>query len=395
MPYQVIMNAEGCDGHAVVKVDSTIPIDGGCHATHKEAIDHMTALNMATADENTYRHEDMASAIDEAINLLTEAKKSYESNENDQPTNEMRVHGADCVLIVDIDGTLLENGVKPIQKVIDYVNYDYPECVVAIVTGRMEAEREVTVAALSAAGVKYDHLIMKQDEKIDTTQYKKGVAEGFIADGKSIDKAIDNDSAVRDAYKELGIDAVSPSELNMSEEIGEDMQENSLRAINLKPPAFMRANAKRGLKLHGEGFSGDGLKPQTVEDARKMVSGVVTEEKWRKIGAWIARHMSDLDAVQGNEITAGLVAMLLWGGGSSKTEAKRTMDYAYSIVERLDSQRAAAPAKDKIFGSDKNPKDSAKDQGGGINLDASTEKALQNKADEHNSKMKNNSKPDR
>jgi len=337
MPYEVIMNAEGCDGHAVVKVDSTIPIDGGCHATHKEAIDHMTALNMATADENTYRHEDMASAIDEAINLLTEAKKSYESNENDQSTSEMRIDGADCVLIVDIDGTLLENGVKPIQKVIDYVNYDYPECVVAIVTGRMEADREATVAALSAVGVKYDQLIMKQDEKIDTAEYKKGVAEGFIADGKSIDKAIDNDSAVRDAYKELGIDAVSPSELDMSEEIGEEITENSLRAINLKPPAFMRANAKRGLKLHSEGFSGDGLKPQTVEDARKMVSGVVTEEKWRKIGAWIARHIGDLDAVQGSEITAGLVAMLLWGGGSSKSEAKRTMDYAYGIVERLDA----------------------------------------------------------
>ena len=230
MPYQVIMNAEGCDGHAVVKVDSTIPIDGGCHATHKEAIDHMTALNMATADENTYRHEDVASAIDEAINLLTEAKKSYESNENDQPTNEMRVDGADCVLIVDIDGTLLENGVKPIQKVIDYVNYDYPECVVAIVTGRLEADREATIAALSAVGVKYDQLIMKQDDKIDTAEYKKGVAEGFIADGKSIDKAIDNDSAARDAYKELGIDAVSPNELDMSEEIGEEMQENSLRS---------------------------------------------------------------------------------------------------------------------------------------------------------------------
>jgi HK97 family phage prohead protease len=68
-----------------------------------------------------------------------------------------------------------------------------------------------------------------------------------------------------------------------------------------------------------------------------MVDGIVTEEKWRKIGAWIARHIGDLDAVEGDEITAGLVAMLLWGGGSTKTEAQRTMDYAYGIVERLDA----------------------------------------------------------
>jgi HK97 family phage prohead protease len=118
----------------------------------------------------------------------------------------------------------------------------------------------------------------------------------------------------------------------------EEMEDSEQRAVNLEPPMFMRDNAKRGLQLHEEGFSGDGLVPQTVEDARKMVEGIVTEAKWRKIGAWIARHMDDLDAIEGDEITAGLVAMLLWGGGSTKTEAKRTMDYAYSVVEKLDSE---------------------------------------------------------
>jgi hypothetical protein len=174
----------------------------------------------------------------------------------------------------------------------------------------------------------------------------------------------------------------------------EEYEESELRAIDLSAPAFMRASAKRGLALHEQGLSGDGLVPQTVEDARKMASGEVTEAKWRKIGAWIARHINDLDAVQGDEITAGLVAMLLWGGGSSKASARRAQDYAYRIVERLDSERAAAPAKDQIFGSEKNPAGSAKDQGGGITLNESTETALQNKADEHNAKMKENDKPD-
>jgi hypothetical protein len=119
----------------------------------------------------------------------------------------------------------------------------------------------------------------------------------------------------------------------------EEMPEQSeLRAVDLSAPAFMRASAKRGLALHEQGLSGDGLVPQTVEDARKMAAGQVSEAKWRKIGAWIARHIDDLDAVQGDEITAGLVAMLLWGGGSSKASARRAQEYANRVVERLDSE---------------------------------------------------------
>lgn len=125
----------------------------------------------------------------------------------------------------------------------------------------------------------------------------------------------------------------------MEEDEPEEMpDESERRAVDLSAPAFMRASAKRGLALHEQGLSGDGLVPQTVEDARKMAAGQISEAKWRKIGAWIARHIDDLDAVQGNEITAGLVAMLLWGGGSSKASARRAQEYANRVVERLDSE---------------------------------------------------------
>ena len=124
----------------------------------------------------------------------------------------------------------------------------------------------------------------------------------------------------------------------LEDEPEEEVEDSEYRAVDLSAPAFMRASAKRGLALHEQGLSGDGLVPQTVEDARKMASGQVTEEKWRKIGAWIARHIDDLDAVQGDEITAGLVAMLLWGGGASKSSARRAQEYASRVVERLDSE---------------------------------------------------------
>jgi hypothetical protein len=267
MPYEVIMNAENCDGHAVVKVGSIIPVDGGCHDTHEEALDQMTALNIATADERSERNEEMVAAIDEAINLLLQAKMTYEAEEEDE------------------------------------------------------------------------------DEPMDL------------------------------------------SEMEDDEEY---------RAVNLVAPAFMRASAKRGLVLHGEGESGDGLVSATVADARRMANGeALSENKWRKISPWIARHISDLDAVQGSEITAGLVAMLLWGGGASKASARRTQAYAERIVSQLENEtRAPAPKKDQIQGSEKNPEGSAQGKTGGIVLNEATNKALQNKVQEHNDKMKERNRPD-
>lgn len=119
-----------------------------------------------------------------------------------------------------------------------------------------------------------------------------------------------------------------------------EMETDEYRAIDLTAPAFMRVSAKRGLALHEQGKSGDGLVPATVADARRMANGeALSENKWRKIPAWIARHIVDLDAVQGDEITAGLVAMLLWGGGSSKASARRAQAYAERVVAKLDETK--------------------------------------------------------
>ncbi len=169
----------------------------------------------------------------------------------------------------------------------------------------------------------------------------------------------------------------------------DDLEE---RALSLVAPSFMAASAERGLRLHEQGLSGDGLMPATVADARRMANGEpLSAAKWRKIPAWIARHIVDLDAVQGDEITAGLVAMLLWGGGSSKSSARRAQAYAERIVAQLDAeeQRAPAPPSDQIKGSDENPAGSAADKTGGITLNEATETALQKKADEHNAAMSN------
>ena len=187
-------------------------------------------------------------------------------------------------------------------------------------------------------------------------------------------------------------------DVNTEEEDDEDEDDEDVeeRAVNLSPPQFMRDNARKGLEYHEEGLSGDGLKPQTVEDARKMANGEVSEAKWRKIAPWIARHLVDLEAegVSDGEITAGVVAHYLWGSGRTKEQAIRAQEYAERVVSQLEEQRAPAPKKDQIFGSDKNPAGSAADKEGDIELSAATETALQNKAKEHNEKMKEDGKPD-
>jgi HK97 family phage prohead protease len=123
----------------------------------------------------------------------------------------------------------------------------------------------------------------------------------------------------------------------------EDMPEEDMRQVDLTPPAFMRAAARQGIRYHEEGYSGDGLQPATVREARAMAAGNVSADKWVRIAAWIARHVDDLDAPAAkpsNEDypSAGVVAHLLWGSGPSKRAAARAQAFAERIVARLEEE---------------------------------------------------------
>lgn len=107
------------------------------------------------------------------------------------------------------------------------------------------------------------------------------------------------------------------------------------RAVSMKPTAGMASAARRGLKLHEEGKSGDGLKPETVARANRLARRENMNEDWiREMNAWFARHASDakpgwLDA--GTE-TPGGVAWLLWGGNAARAWSARK-------VKELDGER--------------------------------------------------------
>lgn len=128
-------------------------------------------------------------------------------------------------------------------------------------------------------------------------------------------------------------------------------------------PNYVSANAKRGLDYLAEGHGGDGLVEATIRAARQMAEGSVSEEKVRKIGPWIARHIVDLDAPKNSDPNdpaypgPGLVAMLLWGGGPDKEGARKTQTWAERETEQLDGKSITdtaeiteVPATEEVVG---------------------------------------------
>ena len=136
-------------------------------------------------------------------------------------------------------------------------------------------------------------------------------------------------------------------EENLIDDSPDDSIDEEVRQVNLEPPAYMRAAARRGLEYYAEGLAGDGLVDRTVREARAMAEGNVTADKWVRIRAWIARHLGDLDSPDANPTSenypsAGVVAHLLWGSGPSKASARRALNYAEGVVARLEEENRAS-----------------------------------------------------
>jgi len=120
-------------------------------------------------------------------------------------------------------------------------------------------------------------------------------------------------------------------------------EEAETRQVNLEPPAYFRASARRGLRWVEEGYAGDGLLPKTIREARAMAEGNVTADKWVRLRAFLARHMVDFDAPAAKQDSddypsPGVVAVALWGGGGTRRSAQRALAYAEGVVARLEAE---------------------------------------------------------
>lgn len=113
-------------------------------------------------------------------------------------------------------------------------------------------------------------------------------------------------------------------------------------------PEWLRDNARRGLAWYEEGKAGEGVTAQTVREARAMAGGFVSESKARRMAAWFARHMVDLDAPAANPDSPdypspGVVAHALWGGGT-RDQSTRAQRWAERAVKSLSRDVSPLPA---------------------------------------------------
>ena len=121
------------------------------------------------------------------------------------------------------------------------------------------------------------------------------------------------------------------------------MRSVETRAVSLVPSGSMASAARRGLRLHEQGKSGDGLKPETVARANKIAAReALTEDHVREMNAWFARHEKASKSPGWNTPGAekpGFVAWLLWGGNAAQR-------WSAMKVEQMDKQSMRSAVAD-------------------------------------------------
>jgi len=286
MPYYITDSAEGCSGWATIKEDGEVM---GCHETKDDAIDQALAI-----------------AAQEGSEFLGERAMPGTLKPGDFVS--WKDHG--------------ETFQGRIREVVTSGSVDVPGSGVQI---------EATYFDPAA--------LVQMYEQVDGQWQEASTFLGLKFSQLSRVTALIDDTMPEFSYDEPNMDDSSDQTNDASYSIEQ-------REVDLSAPAFMRAAARQGLKYHEEGYSGDGLRPATVREARAMAAGNVTADKWVRIAAWIARHLGDLDspaAKPGNEDypSAGVVAHLLWGSGPSKRAANRALRYAQRVVARLEEENRA------------------------------------------------------
>lgn len=288
MPYFITDESSDCSGWAVVKEDGEVM---GCHSSKDSAIDQMVAISLAEGIEPGGER----SACEDCDGDCEVCKK------------ELRA----------APGTL---------RVGDYVSWNSSG-------GRARGEIKEIVE---------DGRINVPNSSVEVT--------GTPADPAALIQVYqavqggweDTDVYVGHKFSTLTkIEPLPEPDDEMDDE--DDSDEREVRQVNLTPPTYMRAAARRGLRYYEEGKGGDGLVERTIREARAMASGNVSADKWVRIRAWLARHMVDLDAPAANPDhpdypSAGVVAHLLWGSGGTKRSAMRTLKYAEGVVARLEEE---------------------------------------------------------
>ncbi len=252
-------------------------------------------------------------------------------------------------IITDIDGTLTTSGDTPNQPFIDWLKSQANDfgAQVIIVSARNIDRLAETERWLNDNLVPYEEIHLQDfgesnpavNEAFKAYKYSKLLEEY----GDEIEFLVDNDPEARDAAQGMGIAAYTPEEA-IALTVDDESPDDQVRVL-LDVPDYIRENARKGIEYERNGYAGDGLQPQTVEEARQLAAGRVEDEKVTRMRAWILRHRIDWENVPRNNDPEnedfpgpGAVAAYLWGVDPTQP------DGADQVLSWAD--RALAPSAD-------------------------------------------------
>jgi uncharacterized protein len=339
MPYFISDTAEGCDGWATVKDDGEVM---GCHTTKQDAIDQ--GLAIAQAEDSTFEGErrdlpeNYRPATSDDVPEGRACGNCLFFNENDVAPDgrakctrwdEYVDGGAYCNAWEPRDGERAEPGELSVG---DFVEWDS--------SGGM-ARGQIT------------RIVTDGEINVPDSDFTINGSEDDPAALIRVWRESENDEGMMEWNPTDRLVGHRFSTLTLIDPLDERAEK---RQVDLTPPAYMRASARRGLQWHEAGLSGDGLMPATVREARAMAEGSVTADKWVRIRAFLARHMVDFDAPAASPDSddfpsPGVVAIALWGGGTTRRSAERAMEYASNVIGRIEAEnegRAKGQALSKM-----------------------------------------------
>ena len=346
MPYYITDKSSDCSGWAVVKEDGEVL---GCHDNKQSAIDQAVAVSLA---EDTEFGGERA-----AVGLLASGDwVSWEPNDSKILAQVVVVEDQYAVVrIFEYEyGVFSPTDKLMVINVFSIEKIQRPERVA------VEEEELDSVADIGDEAMPDEEFMTRAlPDELEVGDFVSWRASGGRARGRITRIVRDGELTAPESDFTISGTPDDPAAMIRIYEQTEDgwrdtpvlvvhrfttltkIEDLEGRAINQKAPAYMRAAARRGLELNEQGFGGAGLTQKTIREARLMAEGQVSDDKWIRIAAWIARHMPDLDAPKNSNRNdpeypgPGLVAHLLWGSGPSKRAAQRAMDYADGVVARI------------------------------------------------------------
>jgi HK97 family phage prohead protease len=125
-----------------------------------------------------------------------------------------------------------------------------------------------------------------------------------------------------------------------------DEDDDDEMRVLIDVPQYIQEAAEKGLTYERNGYAGDGLQPQTVEEARQLRAGQVEDDKVTRMRAWILRHRGDWEGVPRNSNSddadfpgPGAVAAYLWGvDPTAENGADRVLEWADGVLAPIETE---------------------------------------------------------